>query len=120
MMLETALVAWLDDLAPNLYPLAAPLDYATPAVVYSRVSTQDEMDLDGGNDMGWIVMQLDVYDPSYLTAKELAHDIRDRLLSWDDDVVHAVTYTNETDIIDETTDTSLYRVMMTFLLFATL
>jgi hypothetical protein len=117
-MLETALVTYLSHLAPDMYPGRAPTNYDTPAVIYNRLSTQMEDDLDGVGDMGWVVMQIDVYDPSYLAAKELAHDIRDHLVIWDDEQVHAVTVVNETDMIDETTETTLYRVMMTFLFFA--
>jgi hypothetical protein len=117
-MLETALVTRLADLAPQLYPGRAPTDYDTPAVIYNRLSTQMEDDLDGVGDMGWVVMQIDVYDPSYLAAKELAQDIRDHLAIWDDEQVHSVTFVNETDMIDETTEATLYRVMMTFLFFA--
>ncbi|MDH2134929.1 DUF3168 domain-containing protein [Sphingobium yanoikuyae] len=117
-MLETALVTRLADLAPNMYPGRAPTNYDTPVVIYNRLSTQMEDDLDGVGDMGWVVMQIDVYEPSYLAAKELAQDIRDHLSIWDDEQVHSVAFVNETDIIDETTEATLYRVMMTFLFFA--
>ena len=53
-------------------------------------------------------------------AKELAADIRDRMMEWDDDTVQSVTWISETDMIDETTDTSLFRTMMQFRLYATL
>lgn len=119
-MIETQLVTWLQDLAPNIYPGAAPLDYSTPAVVYNRIATTPEDDLQGWTGEGWVSFQIDVYDPGYRTAKELAAEIRDRMLAWEDDVVQAVSWSGETDLIDETTDTPLYRTMLTFTLCAKL
>lgn len=120
MMIETSLVAYLSDLAPNLYPQAAPLGYSVPAVIYNRASTVPVEDMDGDISWGWVVLQIDVYDPSYLAAKELAHDIRNHLVVWDDDGVQSVTWSGETDSIDETTDDQLHRVMLTFSVFCAL
>jgi hypothetical protein len=119
-VIETEIVAWLSDIAPNMYPSVAPLNYTTPAVVYNRTSTDSEDDLEGFHNIGWISFQVDVYDPSYLIAKELAHDIRDRLLEMDDEIVHNVSFVNETDMVDETTEVSLHRVMLTFLIYGVL
>lgn len=119
-MLEIRLVEWLADLCPHLYPGAAPLDYDCPAVIYNRITTDAEDDLDGWTGTGWASFQIDVYDPDFITAKTLAADIRDRMIEWDDDYVGAVSWTGEHDLIDQTTDTALYRTMMTFRLFATL
>lgn len=119
-MIETQLVAWLQNLAPQIYPGAAPLEYSTPCVVYNRIATDPLDDLEGWTGKGWVSIQIDVYDTSYLTAKTLAASIRDRMLAWEDDVVQAVTWSGETDLIDQTTATTLYRTMLTFSLYAKL
>ncbi|RSU77413.1 hypothetical protein BRX37_06030 [Sphingomonas sp. S-NIH.Pt3_0716] len=119
-MIEAQLVAHLAALCPNMYPGAAPLDYSTPCVVYNRIATDPNDDLEGWTGEGWLTFQIDVYDPSYLAAKELAADIRDHMIEWDDDTVQSVTWIGETDMIDETTDTSLFRTMLQFRLFAVL
>lgn len=119
-MIEAQLVAHLADLAPHMYPGAAPLGYTTPAVVYNRIATDPNDDLSGWTGEGWLTFQIDVYDPAYLVAKELAADIRDRMIEWDDETVQSVTWIGETDMIDETTDISLFRTMLQFRLYATL
>ena len=117
-MFETALVARLGELAPNMYPLAAPKPFSTPAVIYNRLMTEPVNDLEGNPTSAVIHLQIDVYDPSLGTAKALATSIRQNLVEWTDDDVQAVSWTGEDDWIDQTTEVSLYRTRLTFLVFA--
>jgi hypothetical protein len=116
-MLETSLVARLAPITTALYPLVAPKNYATPCVVYNRSDTKPVADLKIGTDAAKVWLQVDVYDVTYLGAKALADMIRKNLEMWVDVEVQAVSWTNEQDMIDETTETMLYRAMLSFEVF---
>lgn len=117
-MFAIALTNRLETLAPNLYPIVAPLDYERPAVIYNIINTDPVSDLDSGADLAFIKLRIDVYDASYIDSKTLAKAIRDDLEAWMDDDVEGVTWTDETDMIDDTTDLRLYRTMLTFSVLA--
>jgi len=115
-MFEQSLFARLKTQAANVYPGTAPLNYATPAVVYNRINTDPLNSLDASADSAILVIQVDVYDPSYLAAKQLAKTLRDDLVEWNDGV--SVSWNNETDMVDETTEKTLFRTMLHFTVFA--
>jgi hypothetical protein len=118
-MLEAALVTRLAEVAPNMYPIDAPKDYTTPCVIYRRLHTNPVRDISTSTVSGyWIALEIDVYDPDYLTARALAKDIELSLSSWDDADANSCSITNDIDDIDTKTEVTLYRVFMTFLLFA--
>jgi hypothetical protein len=119
-MLEAALVARLSTLAPNLYPLEAPLNYEQPCVVYNRLMTKPVEDLSPIYENAWIYVQVDVYDEDFLTAKQLAEDIRKNLTAWSDQDVQCVKWQDEQDGIDTTTKVTLYRTMLRLVVFANL
>ena len=119
-MLETALFRRIGAIAPNIYPNVAPERYSTPAVIYNRLDTDPERDLDGETGTGFIIAQIDVYDPKYLVAKQLADTIKNNLVAWQDEEVQSVGWTGSNDMTDETTAVTLYRTRMTFVIFANL
>jgi hypothetical protein len=119
-MLDTLLTTRLRTIAPKIYPIKAPKNYATPCVIYNRLSTDFARDLGTEGECGFVVMQIDVYDPIYLTAKALAAAIRKNLTLWSDAAIQSVECADEHDMIDETTGVSLYRTMLTFVIFADL
>ena len=119
-MFETSLVSRLSPLAANLYPLVAPKDYVTPACVYNRSDTAPTSDFAPGTTNAQIWLQIDVYDLTYLGAKSLAESIRKYLETWSDNEVQAVQWTNEHDMIDNTTETELYRTMLSFTAYVNL
>lgn len=113
-MFESALVARLDPIISNLYPGVAPLDFAPPCAVYQVSNSQPYNDLSDDIDVSLKTLHIDVYSPSYLTSLTLAKAIRSNLVSWHDDDVQAVTWIDESDIVDETTELKLYRRALVF------
>jgi hypothetical protein len=115
-MLSIQLTTLLNGITDEVYPLEAPAGFSTPCVVYTIASTEPVDDLDGYANLAQSVVMIEVYSPRYLEAKTLAASIRATLLDWAD--VEAVTWVNETDTIDKTTQTSLHRTVMSFLITA--
>lgn len=119
-MFETKLVARLKAVAANVYPLVAPLNYKSPAVVYNCVNVDPTRNIDEDlEDTSFMDFQIDVYSTSFLEAKTLARTIRNNLKAWQDDDVQAVAYIDEKGSVDNTTQTQLYRVMTFYKFFVT-
>ena len=119
-MLEAALVARLSTLAPNLYPIEAPKNYATPCVVYNRLLTKPVVDLSNEYDNAWVYEQIDIYDPDYMAVIALGEQVRKSLTKWHDDDVQAVIWEDEQHFVDTTTETTLYRVGLRIVVMANL
>jgi hypothetical protein len=118
-MFITALNQRLSTFTNNVYPVVAPLDYERPAIIYNIVNTNPVNDLNTNADLAFIRLRIDVYDTDYITAKTLAKSIRESIEAWRDDDVEGATWEDETDMIDDTTDLRLYRVMLAFSVLAT-
>lgn len=120
--MEEKLYAKLKERAPNVYPMVAPRNYATPAVVYNRIDTSPTMSHDNDEENGIVTFQVDVYDTGYKSAKAMAKSIRRHLRSWveQDGSIQSCLWANEIDMVDDTTPTTLYRVMMRFRVFGAL
>jgi hypothetical protein len=119
-MIEAKLYARLKTVAANVYPLAAPKGYKSPAVIYQRVTTVPDRDLDEDlHEEAWIDFQIDVYSPSHIEALTLAKTIRTCMKTWQDEDVHTVAYISFDDTIDNTTEVPLYRVIAFYKLYAT-
>lgn len=121
-MMEAQLYAKIKERATNVYPMVAPRDYATPTIVYNRIDTSPTMTYDNDEDNGVVTFQVDVYDTSYKSAKALAKVIRRHLRTWVevDGSIQSCLWSNEIDMVDDTTPTTLYRVMMRFRVFGAL
>lgn len=121
-MIEETIYARIRECASNVYPMIAPRDYATPTVVYNRIDTSPTMSYDNDEENGVVTMQVDVYDTSYKSAKSLAKSIRQHLRAWveEDGSIQSCLWSNEIDMVDDTTPTTLYRVMMRFRVFGAL
>lgn len=118
-MLEAALVQRLAPLAPYLYPLRAPKNYAQPCTIYNLLHCDPVRSVDSGaSEWAHYVVQIDTYSESYKTAHDLARAIRDNLVEWTSDDVQSVAWTGTTPMIDDTTDVALFRAMSTYLIFA--
>ncbi|WP_294196527.1 DUF3168 domain-containing protein [uncultured Sphingomonas sp.] len=115
-MEETVAVA-LSTLTSEVYPGHAPLDYQVPVVIYNRLSTTPADDLDDDSQTGFASFQIDVYDHSLSGAMTMAGSVRQVVRSISDDVVQSVTFTDQANMLDQTTATTLYRVKMDFSLF---
>jgi len=117
-MIETLLNARLKTIAANVYPNVAPLNYKTPCVVYQNIDTETFNDLDGFADQRFVTFQLSISSPNFGEAKLLAHAVRNSLRDWREDGVSAVSWINEHAMVDDTTDTTLHRVLLFFKFFA--
>lgn len=131
MTLEEGLYAYLKDvanlkalIADRLYPGVMPQAGATPAVVYTRVSSVREHTM--GDDPGLASprVQLSCYAQTYAGAKSVAAEVR-RALQNQRDVtwggvggvkVHAVLVENEADMPWEP-DTRLYCTILDFIIW---
>lgn len=119
-MIEDRLYAKLRTVADNVYQIVAPKKYRTPAVVVNRIGTETVRDTDlDEQTAGWVTFQIDVYDPILLTSKMKARAIRAALKAWVDPTIASVTFESETDMVDDTTDVSLFRTMASYRLFVT-
>lgn len=83
MSIEQGLVAHLLADAPvaaiigtKVHPGSVPQDTDLPAIVYLRISTQREVDLDGPSDFVQVRMRLDLWETSYSGVKALADAVR--------------------------------------------
>lgn len=119
-MLETSFVARVASITTDIYPMVAPKDYQTPCVVYNRSDTIPVATLKAGSENAKIWLQVDIYDRHYLGAKALAETIRRNLEVWVDDEVMSVSWNNELDMIDNTTEVTLYRTMLSFSVYVNL
>lgn len=117
--MEHLLAARLKTITPNVYPNVAPTDYKTPCVVYQTLETETFNDLEGYSDQAFVTVQLSISATVFGDAKRLARSIRENLGAWDDDQVQAVSWLNETVAVDNSTATSLHRVMLFFKFFVT-
>jgi len=116
-MVDYKLVERLKTLCPNVYPGAAPLDYQRPCIVYNRIKTDPTRDLDDSDDTATVTFQIDTYSTLQTEAISLARSVRDSMKAWQDDDVQCAAYTARQDMIDNTTETQLYRVMHYFEVF---
>ena len=83
MSIEQGLVAHLLADGPTaaivgtrVHPNVRPQDGELPAIVYQRISTARETDLDGPSDFVQARMRLDLWDSSYAGAKALGDTVR--------------------------------------------
>lgn len=120
--METKLYTRLTEVAANVYPLIAPRDFSTPAIVYNRIDTSPLQTFDNDMEDGSVTMQVDIYDKTYKGMKTQARAIRKHLRAWvdADDGIKACLWTNEMEMVDDTTATKLYRTMLRFRIFCTL
>lgn len=120
--MEPKLYARLKERASHVYPLIAPRDYEKPAVVYNRIDTTPIQSFDNDEENGFVTFQVDVYDEEYKTAKALARSIRKHLRAWidEDGSIQSCLWDTELDMVDDTTSTKLFRVVMRFRVFGTL
>lgn len=96
------------------------MNYITPAVVYTRVKTDPANDLDGSPVDGFAMFQISVYDPSHLSALELASTIRRSLCAWTSETVQGVTFQDERGFPDDTSQTRHYHVSQDYMIYTTL
>lgn len=113
-MFETRLADRLENITPNVYPNVAPTDYQTPCVVYQVLDTEPFNDLDGFGIEAFVTVQLSISSTRFGEAKQLARKIRENLAEWQQDDVQSVAWINETVAVDNTTATTLHRVMLFF------
>lgn len=113
-MIETRLADRLETITPHVYPNVAPTDYKTPCVVYQVLDTEPFNDVDGYTDEAFVTVQLSISSTKFSEAKTLAREIRENLRDWDDGQVQTVSWINETVAVDNSTSTTLHRVMLFF------
>lgn len=121
-MIEMKLVERLHTVADNIYPLSAPLEYKRPAVIYNRVDTETVDDLDdwdGEDEDCFVTFQIDVYSTSFMEAKTLSRQIKKLMKTWRDDDAQCTAYMDEKSMDDNTSQTSLYRIMSVYKVFCT-
>lgn len=83
MTLEQGLVAHLLADSPvaaivsnRIHPSAVPQGGATPAIVYNRISSLRDVDMDGPMDFIQVRLRIDCWSTSYGGAKDLASAVR--------------------------------------------
>lgn len=118
-MFEPRLASRLATIAENVYPNVAPENYATPAVVYQLLDSDPVNDLDGFGDETFVTVQLAISSTKFGEAKALARSIRRDLANWNDDKVVVLSWLNEVVAVDNSTDTTLYRVVLFFRFWVT-
>lgn len=116
-MIEKLLTARLKTLTLNVYPNAAPTDYKTPCVVYQVLDTETFNDLDSFASDAFVTIMLAISSPVYSEAKTLAASVRNNMQEWNEDGVQSVSWIDETNAVDNTTATTLHRVMLFFKFF---
>ncbi len=112
--MEALIYTRLIAVAANVYPGKAPLGFFQPAVIYNRVTTTPNSNLDDDDDTGTVRFQIDVYDESLFTAQAQARSIRSALKSWSAGTISHTSFRDEMVMIDETTSTSLFRIKLVF------
>jgi hypothetical protein len=60
----------------GVYPGAIPQGKDSPAIVYNRISTDRDIDMDGPSDFVRVLMQVDCWHTSYSQVKALADAVR--------------------------------------------
>lgn len=113
-MIETRLADRLETITPHVYPNVAPTDYKTPCVVYQVLETEPFNDFDGFSTEAFVTVMLAISSTKISEAKSLARSIVNNLRDWDDGQVQTVSWINETAAVDNSTSTTLHRVMLFF------
>lgn len=87
-----------------------------PCIVYQRIGTERDGTFCETDSLAKVSMQIDVYSKSYLTAKQLAQEVRRALVDYTgpmgDTHVDKVFIDVEFDLVE--TDTGLFRVSQTY------
>ncbi len=117
-MIEALLDARLLTITPNVYPGAAPLHYQRPCAIYNRIGTEPTRDLDDDDPTAIITFQIDVYSTLQNEAITIARAIRDSMKAWDEGDIQCVAYTARQDMVDNTSEIQLFRVMQFFEIMA--
>lgn len=101
-----------DDIGQRLYILKLPQNPTYPTVTYFKVSNARHHDLD----VAMPRYQIDVWAESYITARQVADNIRKALQresgNWSGISVIQAVYEGETDLYEE--DTELYHIAQDF------
>lgn len=113
-MIETRLADRLGAITPHVYPNVAPKSYKTPCVVYQVLETEPFNDLDGFSTEAFVTVMLSISATKISEAKALGRVMINDLREWDDDHVQTVSWINETAAVDNSTSTTLHRVMLFF------
>ena len=84
MTLEQGLVTFLEAFSPaiaggRIHPLVLPQNTTLPAVTYQRISGPRVRSLSGPGGKARARIQIDVWDSTYLSAKDVATQIRQAL-----------------------------------------
>lgn len=116
-MFEELLVERLKEAVDHIYPGAAPLNYSLPCCCYNRISTDPDRDMDGNSDYAFIRLELRVFDTRFKTALQKAKEIKSLLATWGHEDIQYCAWTDENHLIDDSTETRLYFVDLTFILF---
>ena len=119
-MIDSLLYNRVSEVHSNTFALRAPEGVTFPCVITQRISTVPVRDLEGADGSADFVFQVDAYANGYTAAKALATTLRHQLDGWTATGVKSCAYLGESDMIDETTNTTLYRVMQEYRLFADL
>jgi hypothetical protein len=108
-MIETQIFDTLKGLVSNrVYPLVMPQNPTLPALVYTRIVTNAQNNLDRPPTLDQCLIQIDSYAKTYLEAKQVAEQARDVL------EVSALksTLQNIQDFWED--EAKIYRVTMDF------
>ena len=102
----------------RVYPQLADENATLPFLVFQRISGPRVPDLAGPTGLAQPRFQVDAYSESYLTAKNVATQVRLALDGYsatvDGVMIHGVTFVDERDLFESATDPKLHRVSMDF------
>ncbi|MES2218360.1 MAG: DUF3168 domain-containing protein [Pseudomonadota bacterium] len=110
MSIQTELITLFANIADGrVYPSIAPDNPITPYIIYSRLTSvpQNDLDINGGaNQLTNTRYQIDVYAETYTEAQENLELIKTALLGWSvTNVINA-----DRDMYEQ--DTKLHRVLI--------
>ncbi len=114
-------VAGLTDLVKTrIFPLLAPQDITKPFVTFQRISSGRVKNLQGASFTAQTRFQIDCYATSYISARQIAEQLRLALDGWSDytanPAIKGSSLITDSDFSITETDPKLYRVMMEFLI----
>ena len=119
-MIETLLYNKLKAITANVYPLVAPTNYETPAIIYNRIGMDPTRTVDDDPQTeGWVDFQVDTYSPRFLEAKTVGRQVTNLLKAWKDSDVRSASWTEEEHTVDDTTAVDLYRVRIQMRFYTT-
>lgn len=112
-MIEETLTAMLRAVTPNVHAEIAPFNALEPYVVFSRVSTQQIVDMDGPIGVSNSTFHVDVFEAGFLKVRQLATRVRDALSGVTTPTL-VIRLEQETDLSDLADGAKTYRVNLQF------